>query len=76
MSVAEFLRQYKRFAKTYIAALKKANNGDPTVALEIVQLASEYADFRQKAENLKGQMSPSQLNEISNMAQEIFQAQK
>ena len=76
MSVDEFIRQYKRFFKTYVAALKKAQNGDPTVALEIMQLASEYNDFQQKAANLKGQMSPAQLNEISKMAQEILQIEK
>lgn len=76
MSVNDFIRQYKRFYKTYIAALKKANSGDATVALEIMQLASEYAELQQKAANIKDKMSPAQLNELNKMAQEILQAEK
>lgn len=70
-SIDELIRSYRNFYKKYIRVLKRVKDNDPMAILEYTELLQEYHDYTQKLQKVKGNMSPSQLQEFMKMSEEI-----
>lgn len=70
-SIDELIRSYRNFYKKYIKVLKRVKHNDPMAIMEYTELLQEYHDYTQKLQKVKGNMSPSQLQEFMKMNEEI-----
>lgn len=72
-SVNEFLDEYEKYWKTYMAFIKKMDKDDPSFMIEYAKLLNQYQKLAIKEKKLKGNMSPSQIARLNQMSMELLQ---
>lgn len=71
LTAADWLRAYKNFYRKMIRVIEKMNHNDPRAVIEYTELIGEYYDFVGRMEEMKGDLTPSQLNEFMKLNHEL-----
>ena len=63
----KLINEYETLINQYISLLKKASNNDLSAMAECANVLAEIAELQQKIDNVKGDLTPSQIAKFSNL---------
>lgn len=66
-SVDEFIAEYEKFWKNYIAVLKKVQNNDMSAMVDYIKMLEQYNEYARKLSKMQGKVSISQLERLNKM---------
>lgn len=72
----EFLAAYEKYINSYIALMKKANDGDVTAVAEAASMMAEAQEYSDKLQKLSGDLTPAQLAKFQKLQQKLLNAAK
>ena len=73
-SISELLDEYEDFVDEYIKVAKKVAKGDSSALLNYPKLMQEAAEYAEKAEKCKGDMTAKDLQRLQKISQKMMKA--
>ena len=73
-SVNKMLISYEKYVNQYISALKKAKEGDPKAIIEYAKLLKKAQDLQNKLEDVKDDMTATQIKKLNNLNNKLLKA--